>query len=105
MRQSGDPNADHGFYDSLASCHSGVNKPTAAVKPLPPEIPHPSDKPLPPDKPHPSDIGKPEEMTQDRPVAAPRQSVYHSSPVSEPESSPLVPMYSKPDKEKTDLDR
>lgn len=105
MRESGDPNADPGLYDSLASCHSGVNKPTAAVKPLPPEKPHPSDKPLPPDKPHPSDTEKPEEMTSDRPVPVPRNIEYQSSPISEPETSPLVPMYSKPNKEKTDLDR
>ncbi|XP_053385251.1 ankyrin repeat and sterile alpha motif domain-containing protein 1B-like isoform X2 [Mercenaria mercenaria] len=101
MKQSGSGQAD--LYESLSSCRSGSDKPTAAVKPLPPEKPSPSDRPRPPDKPHPT--GSDEESTPERPVPTPRLSVYQVSPDGEPERISTVPMYSKPNKEKLDMDR
>lgn len=61
MRQS-ETMQDSGMYESLASCRSGTDKPTAAVKPLVTDKPsphspspkfRPPDKLSPPDKPHP----------------------------------------------------
>jgi hypothetical protein len=98
MNQSGD------MYESLANCRSGTDKPTAAVKPLPPEKPSPSDRPRPPDKPLPVDATE-KEGTPERPVPTPRVSMYKVSPEGEQENISVVPTYSKPNKEKLDMDR
>ena len=100
MKQADDSG---GMYETLASCRSGTDKPTAAVKPLPSE-PSPSDKPRPPDKPN-SDDTVENESTPVKPVPAPRVSMYKVSPEGESDRISEVPNYAKPNKEKLDMDR
>ncbi|KAL4224939.1 Ankyrin repeat and sterile alpha motif domain-containing protein 1B [Mactra antiquata] len=98
---------DSGLYDSLANCHSGAtDKPTAAVRPLPPE------KPSPPNKPHPpGDIAlepsKSPNLSGDkreRPIPSPRRSIRELTP-DDDEEKPVAPLYTKPNKDKLDVER